>query len=96
MESGHLLYSVFHSNKFLLVGSAPRAKYTMAGSGVLDATQFQSGEVDACLTGSGQMQFVARDTMSAVMTGSGTISYTGKPTVTRRCTSGSGRIHGDN
>lgn len=60
-------------------GNARNAKYSIAGSGEIYAANFKCVEVNAEVTGSGEIECQAIDYLKAQVSGSGEIGYKGEP-----------------
>lgn len=79
------------SGKVELAGDAVLAEYTLNSSGRVDALNLEVPDVDATITGSGNIFVWATDFLDATITGSGDIIYRGRPTVSNTIT-GSGSV----
>ena len=79
------------SGKVELAGDAVLAEYTLNSSGRVDALNLEVPDVDATITGSGNIFVWATDFLDATITGSGDIIYRGSPTVSTTIT-GSGSV----
>lgn len=79
------------SGEIDLDGTVETLNLTVTGSGEANLSGLKSKQVSAQITGSGNAQVNATETLDANITGSGTVSYIGDPKVTKNIT-GSGEI----
>lgn len=79
------------SGNLNLSGSSNTASYTITGSGHIGAQGVNAKDVQATISGSGNIVLTATATLNANITGSGNISYFGNP-VTTVNVSGSGNV----
>jgi hypothetical protein len=79
------------SGKVELAGDAVLAEYTLNSSGRVDALNLEVPDVDATITGSGNIYVWATDFLDATITGSGDVIYRGSPSVSTTIT-GSGSV----
>ena len=79
------------SGQVELAGDAVLAEYTLNSSGRVDALNLEVPDVDATITGSGNIFVWATDFLEATITGSGDIIYRGRPIVNTTIT-GSGSV----
>ena len=77
-----------------LQGSASEFECLVTGSGDLDASGLKAKRVSATVSGSGDIQVYASESLKSRVSGSGDISYTGNPQKQDFKTSGSGSISG--
>lgn len=80
------------SGDLVLRGSTRDHETSVTGSGDLEAGRFQADNVDAKVTGSGDIRVSCDKSIRARVTGSGDIEYVGNPTKQDTKVSGSGDI----
>ena len=74
-----------------LSGRAERHEIRITGSGKLDAADFETGETDVRISGSGKVKLNVLKTLNVRISGSGAVDYRGKAQVSQRV-SGGGRV----
>jgi hypothetical protein len=77
-------------------GRADEARYSVAGSGDIDAEALVTRRVNVSISGSGDAHVNATDAIDARVSGSGDISYSGHPHDVSRRVNGSGSIESSN
>lgn len=90
MES--LYTNLSGSGKLLLKGEVAAASHTISGSGNIHSFELLSGESDANVSGSGDLELSARDALRCTISGSGNIIFKGDPPVFSQIISGSGKV----
>ncbi len=80
------------SGDLALSGSSESFDCTVTGSGDLEAYKLQAKEVNASVTGSGDIYVTATNSLKARVSGSGDITYKGNPEFEDKKVSGSGDI----
>lgn len=80
------------SGDLILRGSTRDHETSVTGSGDLEAGRFKADNVDAKVTGSGDIRVSCEKSIRARVTGSGDIEYVGNPTKQDTKVSGSGDI----
>lgn len=83
------------SGNITLSGDVTSQETSIVGSGDYQAHDLQSGKAVLKVTGSGQSQVWATDTLSVSITGSGDVTYRGNPTLNSNIT-GSGHLNSSN
>jgi hypothetical protein len=74
-------------------GSTGQADISVSGSGSINGRQLKTETVTARISGSGEVNIIANQSVSGHISGSGSLQYSGKATITESRTSGSGRIN---
>jgi hypothetical protein len=80
------------SGEIAVSGSADKSAVKVSGSGHFTGKALVTAESSVLVSGSGQADVYANNTVDATVHGSGVISYTGTPKSVSRKTSGSGEI----
>lgn len=80
------------SGEIAVSGRADKSAVKVSGSGHFTGKELVTGEASVLVSGSGQADVFANETVDATVHGSGVISYTGAPKSVSRRTSGSGEI----
>lgn len=92
IECEVLTSSLTGSGEILLSGTTIDADYTLTGSGDFDCYGMKAKNVDAVISGSGDIKLYAEERLSAYVSGSGDIYYKGDPKNQKANVSGSGSI----
>jgi len=79
------------SGSINISGSADHAKIVMSSSGSFAGKTFSVNTLSATISGSGQVNIKANDSIKAVISGSGSVNYSGNATV-EKTVFGSGRV----
>ncbi len=79
------------SGWMIITGDANESDLSISGSGNIDSSELAVDDCYAHISGSGNMQVNAANTITAKISGSGNIYYTGNP-ITELNVSGSGKI----
>lgn len=79
------------SGKLSFSGKAKKSDVAISGSGSFSGSSLSSDEVNAHISGSGNIYINAEKTINAAIGGSGNVNYTGNPTVTKAI-GGSGKV----
>ncbi|TFF33435.1 head GIN domain-containing protein [Mucilaginibacter psychrotolerans] len=87
-----LQISVSGSGNAVLAGSATAAEIRVSGSGEVNGKQLRVQRVEASISGSGNVDIIADEAVSARISGSGGLSYSGNAQIVNDKHSGSGRI----
>lgn len=88
----HLTAKLIGSGDIILTGEAETAKYSLTGSGLISAKDLEVQQVEANLTGSGEIRLRAIQKLNARVMGNGDIYYYGEPDILKTKTLGSGDI----
>ncbi|AOM77046.1 head GIN domain-containing protein [Pedobacter steynii] len=79
------------SGNLTFSGKAKKADVAISGSGSFSGKSLSSDDVNAHISGSGNIYINAEKTINAAIGGSGNVNYTGNPTVTKAI-GGSGKV----
>lgn len=79
------------SGKLSFSGKAKKSDVAISGSGSFSGSSLSSDDVNAHISGSGNIYINAEKTINAAIGGSGNVNYTGNPTVTKAI-GGSGKV----
>jgi len=90
-DFGSLDLRLSGSGEAYLVGSSDELILVISGSGRIGAKDFEAGEADITISGSGDIEIRASEALEARLSGSGELRYWGDPRVEQRV-SGSGRV----
>ena len=91
-EVNHLTAKLIGSGDIYLTGRAETAKYSLTGSGLISANEVEAQDVEANLTGSGEIRLRAVQNLNARVMGNGEIFYYGEPDILKTKTLGGGDI----
>lgn len=91
INAQNLHAAISGSGKLSLSGKARKSDVAISGSGSFSGNSLSSDEVNAHISGSGNININAEKTINAAIGGSGNINYTGNPTVTKAI-GGSGKV----
>lgn len=80
------------SGKYLIAGKSIEAQLSIDGSGRIQAQNLECEQVQASITGAGNISVWASERLTATITGSGDIAYQGQAKVSKTII-GSGSIH---
>jgi len=80
------------SGDIFLDGKAGFHRYTIVGSGNLNADYFMTSQYEIRIAGSGDSHIYVTDTLDVVIAGSGDVYYRGDPTVINCNINGSGKL----
>ena len=92
LETGTLTAAVSGSGNLDLEGKTEFFKAVVSGSGDIDAEHLYAKEVEAKVSGSGDMEINVTEKLTARVSGSGDIKYKGKPSIEDIKVSGSGDV----
>ncbi len=92
VESNFTKSKVTGSGDLILKGNTGDHESIVTGSGDIDAARFRANNVDAKVTGSGDIKIYCSKRLKARVTGSGGIEYLGNPDKQETKVSGSGDI----
>ncbi|MCG2785808.1 MAG: DUF2807 domain-containing protein [Anaerolineae bacterium] len=80
------------SGKYLIAGKSVAAQVSIDGSGRIEAQSLECEQVQASITGAGNISVWASERLTAKITGSGDIAYQGQAKVSKTII-GSGSVH---
>lgn len=86
-----LAAAISGSGKLSFSGKAKKSDVAISGSGSFAGSSLTSDEVNAHISGSGNVYIRAEKTINAAIGGSGNVNYTGNPEVTKSI-GGSGKV----
>lgn len=92
IECSALTCTLTGSGDIELSGTTIDADYTLTGSGDYNCFDMEAKNVDAVVSGSGDIELYAEDRLSAYVSGSGDITYKGNPKNQKANVAGSGSI----
>jgi hypothetical protein len=92
VETKTLTAAVSGSGNLDLEGKTEYLKAAVSGSGDIDAGHLMAKEVEAKVSGSGDMEINVTERLTARVSGSGDIKYKGKPSIEDIKVSGSGDV----
>jgi len=75
-----------------MIGEATRQRFTIAGSGDIDAGDLQGEDVNVAIQGSGNVTVWASETLLVMIAGSGDVNYYGSPEIVQSIL-GLGSVH---
>lgn len=90
-HSGVLNLNVSGGGDILVGGSAGMGDYSIQGSGEIRAAEVKAEEVNAVITGTGNIRCHADKTLKTFLTGTGKVAYLGTPELKMR-TIGTGQV----
>lgn len=93
VKSGTLDLALSGSGNIDIKGSTGMADIRISGSGGINGKQLKTDDMEAKISGSGDINVMANKTVSARISGSGSVSYSGNATTTDTHFSGSGRVN---
>jgi hypothetical protein len=91
-QLGSFALSIAGSGDATIAGSADEARFSVAGSGDIDAHDFAARRVAVSIRGSGDAHVNATESIAASVAGTGDITYSGRPHDVTRKVSGTGSI----
>lgn len=92
LECNTLTSTLTGSGDIVLSGTTIDADYTLTGSGDYSCFNMKAKNVDAVISGSGDIELYAEGRLSAYVSGSGDIAYKGNPKNQKANVAGSGSI----
>ena len=92
MKASSLDISISGSGETELIGEANALDASISGSGKVMGKNFKVANVDARISGSGNVYVHATNSIESRISGSGSIYYTGEPSHINNNSSGSGKI----
>ncbi|GAB1309598.1 head GIN domain-containing protein [Urechidicola sp. KH5] len=84
--------SIAGSGDLELTGSSTSTVCSIAGSGSFDGYEYEAGDLEAKISGSGNIKATVNGDLNASIAGSGNVKYKGNPTTQKVKVSGSGNI----
>lgn len=94
-EASRIIADITGSGDIYLEGSADEARMILTGSGGIHAFDCPVQDVEANISGSGNIRTTAEQSLDVNITGSGDVYFKGNPLLTSSIT-GSGEVHNDN
>jgi len=95
VKSTEVNSSIEGSGNITVTGSTQKQSLSLTGSGNYRSFGLASEQTTVKLTGSGNIEVQASQTLNVTISGSGNVAYKGSPTITQRIT-GSGKIRNAN
>jgi len=95
LEVENLESDISGSGSMRFAGKTDSLSASITGSGEINALDLEAKKVTLAITGSGDADVFATETLSAKITGSGDVRYKGNPRINQKIT-GSGKIRGHN
>lgn len=92
VEANNTIAQISGSGGLIIKGSSDNFNVKLSGSGDIEAFDFKSKYVDAAVSGSGDIEVTATESLKARVSGSGDIDYMGNPEKEDKTVSGSGDI----